>query len=192
MTATEPPEDAARGGELASHEASPVASDGGESMPRPARASERRVVTVIAREVHVPSRSELIARQLRDQIVSGELAAGDMLPHEPDLMAAFAASKATVREALRILANERLVAMRRGSRGGPVVQAPSQAGPGDQLAALLAYRKVGVAAVEAAAKAVEAVGQQGEGGEVLGAVADVLQHAAVLLVRYAKGGGDAW
>lgn len=72
----------------------------------------------------IPKTGELIARELRKRIVRGELGEGASLPPETELMAHFAVSRASLREALRILESESLVTVRRGSQGGPVVQRP--------------------------------------------------------------------
>jgi GntR family transcriptional regulator, transcriptional repressor for pyruvate dehydrogenase complex len=77
--------------------------------------------------VRAPKTSELIARQLRSQIVRGELPAGDTLPSETELMAQFGVSRPTLREAFRILETESLIQIRRGSRGGAQVTAPQMA-----------------------------------------------------------------
>src|SRR5205807_2336248 len=47
--------------------------------------------------------SLLVARQLREAIVSGELAMGSQLPTEQELTERFGVSRSTVREALRVL-----------------------------------------------------------------------------------------
>lgn len=72
----------------------------------------------------IPKTGELIAGELRKQIVRGELAEGASLPAEADLMAKLSVSRASLREALRVLESEALLTVRRGSRGGPVVHRP--------------------------------------------------------------------
>jgi GntR family transcriptional regulator, transcriptional repressor for pyruvate dehydrogenase complex len=65
-----------------------------------------------------------VAAQLRTLIVSGQLQPGQRLPAEKDLARQFGVSRSTVREALRVLAAEQLVTMRRGSAGGTFVVHP--------------------------------------------------------------------
>ena len=72
----------------------------------------------------IPKTGELIARELRKRIVRGELAEGSALPAEAELMAQLSVSRASLREALRILESESLLTVRRGSRGGPIVHRP--------------------------------------------------------------------
>lgn len=74
--------------------------------------------------IKVLKKSELIAKELRNQIIRGDLQEGDSLPSEADLIEQFGISRPTLREALRILEADALVTVRRGSRGGPVVHLP--------------------------------------------------------------------
>ncbi len=64
-----------------------------------------------------------ILRSLKDEIVSGVYPVGSQLPTEEELCARFSVSRYTVREALRRLRDERLVASRRGA--GTMVVPPS-------------------------------------------------------------------
>ena len=61
----------------------------------------------IATPVRVPKAAELVAAQLRGQIVRGELAEGDALPPEHELMQRFGVSRPTLREAFRVLEEKR-------------------------------------------------------------------------------------
>lgn len=72
-----------------------------------------------------PKTAEIIATSIRKQIVSRDLKEGDNLPSEVDLMQQFGVSRPTLREAFRILETESLISIRRGSRGGAQVMAPS-------------------------------------------------------------------
>jgi DNA-binding FadR family transcriptional regulator len=75
--------------------------------------------------VRVPKAGEMIAAQLRRQIVLGELAQGVVLPSESVLMERFGVSRPTLREAFRILEAESVISVRRGARGGATVMAPN-------------------------------------------------------------------
>jgi DNA-binding FadR family transcriptional regulator len=66
--------------------------------------------------------SQIIASQICNAIVRGELTAGDSLPAEGELMETFEVSRPTIREALRILEYEGLVSITRGEIGGRVRQ----------------------------------------------------------------------
>ncbi|WP_051419644.1 FadR/GntR family transcriptional regulator [Paracoccus pantotrophus] len=72
----------------------------------------------------VGPRSMILAEQLQGLISSGDLAVGDSFPAERDLMVQYDVSRATVREALRMLGAKGLLEVRRGRRGGSYVKAP--------------------------------------------------------------------
>jgi DNA-binding FadR family transcriptional regulator len=103
----------------------------------------------------VPKGAEIIAGRLRRSIIREELPAGTMLPPEPVLMEQFGVSRATLREALRILESEQLISIRRGPRGGAMVNSPSPEAAARFAGAVLAYRGATVAHVFMAKAAVE-------------------------------------
>ena len=67
--------------------------------------------------------SEVIARRVVETIAERGLMAGDKLPREIDMLAEYAVSRETLREALRLLEVQGLITLRRGPGGGPVVGA---------------------------------------------------------------------
>jgi GntR family transcriptional repressor for pyruvate dehydrogenase complex len=77
-----------------------------------------------ARQMRQPRLAEMVAGALRERIVGGELADGDMLPGLEKLVVEFGVSPPSLREALRILENEGLITVRRGNVGGAVVHRP--------------------------------------------------------------------
>jgi DNA-binding FadR family transcriptional regulator len=68
---------------------------------------------------------EQVADQLRDLILSGELEPGARLPTEQTLARDFGVSRATVREALRVLATQNLIRTTKGATGGSFVILPT-------------------------------------------------------------------
>ncbi|MEO1459612.1 MAG: winged helix-turn-helix domain-containing protein, partial [Pseudomonadota bacterium] len=62
-----------------------------------------------------------IAEAIREAILSGGLMVDERLPSELELAARFDVSRATVREALKRLAAQRLIRTRRGPTGGAFV-----------------------------------------------------------------------
>jgi len=80
-----------------------------------------------------------VADQLRSLIVEGDIKSGEFLPVESELMKMFSASRATVREAIRLLSSEHLVITTRGARGGTIAGIPSR----DQISAYL-ERSIGM------------------------------------------------
>jgi DNA-binding FadR family transcriptional regulator len=81
--------------------------------------------TLLLTPVDVPKASDVLARELRERILSGELAEGMALPAERELVKQTQMSRATVREALRILEVQNLVRVRAGRAGGAFIQRPS-------------------------------------------------------------------
>jgi DNA-binding FadR family transcriptional regulator len=80
---------------------------------------------VEASQVRVPKMAELVAQQLRRQIIRGELPEDAALPSEAVLMKRFGVSRPTLREAFRVLESEGLINVRRGAHGGARVQVPN-------------------------------------------------------------------
>lgn len=78
-----------------------------------------------APQMRQPRLAEIVASELRQRILSGELGEGDHLPRQEDLLAEFQVSGPSAREALRILETEGLVTVLRGNVGGAVVHLPT-------------------------------------------------------------------
>ncbi len=91
-------------------------------------------------EVQVPKAAELIASQLRRQIVMGERAEGEVFPSELTLMNDLGVSRPTLRQAFRILENEHLVRIYRGRNGGTRVSRPSVDAASRYLNNLLVFK----------------------------------------------------
>lgn len=73
----------------------------------------------------VRSAYEQVADQLMDLIACGELKPGTRLPSEPELARQLSVSRATVREALRLLTAQNLVRTMKGRSGGSFVTLPT-------------------------------------------------------------------
>jgi GntR family transcriptional repressor for pyruvate dehydrogenase complex len=86
--------------------------------------------------------AELVAEVLRQRIVDGQLADGDLLPKQENLAHEFGTSSASVREGLRILEGEGLVTVRRGRLGGAVVHAPASGSAAYMVGLVLESRHV--------------------------------------------------
>jgi DNA-binding FadR family transcriptional regulator len=69
--------------------------------------------------------ADVVAAHIRKLVVRGELRDGDYLQPESRLIESFATSRPTLREAFRILENEGLISVSRGSRKGARVHRPS-------------------------------------------------------------------
>jgi GntR family transcriptional regulator, transcriptional repressor for pyruvate dehydrogenase complex len=109
----------------------------------------------IGQPVRAPKTSELVADQLRRQIVRGVVRPGQKLPPETELMGQFGVSRPTIREAFRILETERLIVVRPGSRGGAQVVAPDLTVAARYVGLLLQFRGATIDDVYEARKVAE-------------------------------------
>jgi DNA-binding FadR family transcriptional regulator len=95
-----------------------------------------------AASLEVPKAADLVAERIRRQIVRGELAQGEWLPRESELMAQWKVGRPALREALRVLESEGLIRVLRGNIGGAVVQAPSIAAAARSAAIVLQVERI--------------------------------------------------
>lgn len=141
--------------------------------------------------IHVPKSSDVLAEQLRKQILGGALAPGESLPPERDLVLQTGLSRGSVREALRILEAEGLVSTRPGRQGGSVARQPGDEslakyvgmfvqGRGISLISLLQTRE----AVEPSLAALAAVNRTDEELAQLVALTERVEDAYADLPRY--------
>jgi GntR family transcriptional regulator, transcriptional repressor for pyruvate dehydrogenase complex len=107
------------------------------------------------RRLSAPRIAEIVADELRRQIIDGELADGDLLPRQEVLVDQFNVSLVSLREALRILETEGLVSVRRGNRGGAVVHAPAKTSAAYMLGLVLQSEAVAVGDLGAALQELE-------------------------------------
>jgi GntR family transcriptional repressor for pyruvate dehydrogenase complex len=91
--------------------------------------SPRRSVAMA--RITVPKPHVVLADQLRDSILKGEIPEGESLPSERDLVEQTGLTRGAVREALRTLSVEGLIQTKQGRFGGNIVTLPGQ----DSLAA---------------------------------------------------------
>lgn len=91
-------------------------------------------------EAPSPKAASVVAAQIRKQIVLGELAKGDLLPSEAEMVKRLGVSRPTLRQAFRILETEHLITVQRGARGGTTVLRPSIKLASRYLSDLLRFR----------------------------------------------------
>jgi DNA-binding FadR family transcriptional regulator len=91
----------------------------------PENARQRRVTAGVPAVQRVRKAYEQVADQLRELITSGELPPGHRLPNETTLAAEFGVSRATIREALRVLMTQNLIRTTKGAHGGSFVNLPT-------------------------------------------------------------------
>src|SRR5713101_6510309 len=85
------------------------------------------------RTMQRPKLAVMVADAIAEEIFEKGLAPGVVLATESKMLDQFGVGRATLREALRLLEAEGLIAVRAGPNGGAVVQRPSE----DRLARLL-------------------------------------------------------
>jgi len=86
--------------------------------------------------------SDEILRQIRDAVLSGKFQIGDRLPNERALPEQFAASRTSVREALRGLEQAGVIYIKKGVNGGVFVADPDHRLVSRPFETLLQLRKV--------------------------------------------------
>jgi GntR family transcriptional regulator, transcriptional repressor for pyruvate dehydrogenase complex len=92
--------------------------------------------------VEVPKASDVLADELRERILTGELAEGDPLPAERELVKQARMCRATMREALRILEVQNLVRIKAGRAGGAFVQRPTTKSMANSVSMLIRGRRI--------------------------------------------------
>lgn len=95
--------------------------------------------------VEVPKAPDVLARELRERILSGEIEEGAALPAERELVKQTQMSRATVREALRILEVQNLVKVKAGRAGGAFVQRPTTTSMANSVGMLIRGRQIKLA-----------------------------------------------
>ena len=88
--------------------------------------------------------SDEILRQLRGAVFSGKFQTGDRLPNERKLAEQFAASRTSVREALRALEQEGVIHTRKGVNGGAFISQVDHRMVSRPFQTLLQLRKISI------------------------------------------------
>jgi GntR family transcriptional repressor for pyruvate dehydrogenase complex len=96
----------------------------------------------VRHQIRQPRIAEIIADELRGRILSGALPDGSLVPKHEELLAEFGVSSPSIREALRILETEGLIAVNRGNVGGAIVHEPKADAAAFGLAMVLERRGV--------------------------------------------------
>jgi DNA-binding FadR family transcriptional regulator len=97
----------------------------------------------------IPKMAELVAAELRQKILKGELQPGESLTPESALAEEYDVSRPTLREALRLLESQQLITVRRGSHRGSVVSMPNTDVTARSFSMLLQLRRATLADVYA-------------------------------------------
>lgn len=103
----------------------------------------------------VPKASDVLAHELRERILEGELAAGAGLPAERELVAQTGMSRTTVREALRILEVQGLIRIKAGRTGGAFIQQPGEEVMANTVGLLVRGQRIRLGALLETREAIE-------------------------------------
>jgi GntR family transcriptional repressor for pyruvate dehydrogenase complex len=95
----------------------------------------------------VPKASDVLADDLPERILLGEFPEGTALPAQRDLVMQTQMSRATVREALRILEVQGLIRIKTGQAGGAFVQKPDDESVAGSVALVIRGRRIRMAAL---------------------------------------------
>ena len=87
---------------------------------------------------------EEVLESLKEAVLDGRYAPGEVLPSETELAAQFGVSRPVVREALRSLQSRGFVEIRRGTKGGAVVRDLNRLAFAENLSDFIRLRKVTV------------------------------------------------
>jgi GntR family transcriptional repressor for pyruvate dehydrogenase complex len=90
--------------------------------------------------IRQPRVAEIVAARLREEILSGRLKEGDVLPSQESLFQEFGVSPPALREAIHVLETDGLITVRRGNVGGAVVHLPSAARTAHMISMVLQTR----------------------------------------------------
>jgi GntR family transcriptional repressor for pyruvate dehydrogenase complex len=104
-----------------------------------------------------PRMAEVVAGILRERIIDGKLADGDLLPKQDELLEEFRISRPSMREALRILEDEGLLTVRRGNQGGSVIAVPTAETSAYTFGLVLQSRRSSIADLAAAIRHIEPI-----------------------------------
>jgi len=105
--------------------------------------------------LQVPKSSDVLADDLRERILRGDFPEGTALPTERELVSQTRMSRATVREALRILEVQGLVRIKTGRAGGAYVYRPGQDSMADSVNLLIRARRIRIPALLETREAIE-------------------------------------
>lgn len=104
-------------------------------------ATASEIVKLNLAGVHIPKASDILAEQIKEDIILGGIPDGAQLPSEKALVEQLGLSRPTVREALRILETEGLITVKPGRGGGAIIRHPSSDSLTKPLALLLQFQK---------------------------------------------------
>src|SRR5437763_14401029 len=108
----------------------------------------KRKTPVTVSRVAVPKPQDVLANQLRDSILKGEIHEGKSLPSERDLVEQTGLTRGAVREALRRLSAGGLVQTKHGRCGGSIVTLPGHDSMASAISRFVQGRKISLRSLQ--------------------------------------------
>jgi len=118
----------------------------------PAPLNDNRVTVP---RISAPKPHDVLASQLRESILRGEIAEGTSLPTERELVAQTGLTRGAVRQALGLLASEGLIRTRPGRYGGNIVTIPGRDSMSDSIMRFVRGRKLPLRTLQETREALE-------------------------------------
>ena len=101
--------------------------------------------------------AQVVAKQIKTAVLSGDLVVGDRLPSEKEMIEQFGYSRGVVREALRLLEGDGLIAISAGRNGGATVTTPDTSQITSNIDMLLRMQLTSVKEVYEAQRLIEPI-----------------------------------
>jgi DNA-binding FadR family transcriptional regulator len=120
-------------------------------------AAGNRLTEGCVQQLRQPRLAEIVASQLREDILSGRLKEGDILGNQESILQEYRVSLPALREAMRILETDGLITVRRGNVGGAVVHSPTPLRAAQMIAMVLQLRASSPADVSVALRYLEPI-----------------------------------
>jgi len=117
--------------------------------------AKKRKPRVTVTRISVPKPHDVLANHLRDSILKGDIAEGEALPSERELVDQTGLTRGAVREALKTLSVEGLVQTRHGRFGGSVVTLPGQESMATAINRFVQGRKLSLRMLQETREALE-------------------------------------
>lgn len=111
--------------------------------------------TVKIQRIAVPKAQDVLANQLRESILNGEIPEGQSLPSERELVEQTGLSRGAVREALKTLSVEGLIYTKQGRFGGNIVTLPGRESMATAINHFVHGRKIPLRSLQETREALE-------------------------------------
>jgi len=121
----------------------------------PLKPAFRATSSIKLAPIVAPKSSDILAKELRRQILGGAFPPGSALPAESELVAQTGLSRGSVRDALRILESESLLVTRPGRYGGSIAKRPDEESLGRSISIFVQGRGISLISLLQTREAVE-------------------------------------